>query len=65
MATAQLSVKELERLLSAEFPQMFQPDGGYIIEEAWYGGCRVRRRYSDRSLRPRIDACSSAVLAPR
>jgi len=52
MATAQLSVKELERLLVAEFPQMFQPDGGYVIEEAWHGGCRVRRRFADRSLRP-------------
>lgn len=52
LATPKLSVKELERLLAAEFPQMFRPQGGYAIEDIWYGGCRVRRRYTEMSLRP-------------
>jgi hypothetical protein len=30
---AKLSVAELERLLNAEFPEMFNPQGGYAIED--------------------------------
>jgi uncharacterized protein (TIGR00369 family) len=52
MAAPKLTVKELERLLSAEFPQMFNPQGGYGIEEVWYGGSRVRKHFNPRSLRP-------------
>jgi acyl-coenzyme A thioesterase PaaI-like protein len=47
-----LTVKELERLLSAEFPQMFDPQSGYGIEEVWFGGSRIRKHFSPRSLRP-------------
>ena len=35
MAAPKLTVKELERLLSAEFPQMFNAQSGYGIEEVW------------------------------
>ena len=52
MAAPKLTVKELERLLGAEFPQMFNPQGGYGIEEVWYGGSRVRKHFNPRSLRP-------------
>ncbi len=52
MAPPKLTVKELERLLSAEFPQMFNPQSGYGIEEVWYGGSRVRKHFNPRSLRP-------------
>jgi len=52
MAAAKLTAKELEELLSPEFPGMFNPQGGYGIEEVWFGGSRVRKRYHVRSLRP-------------
>lgn len=52
MAAPKLSVKELERLLRAEFPEMFNVQSGYVIEEVWHGGCRVRKRFDAQSLRP-------------
>jgi uncharacterized protein (TIGR00369 family) len=47
-----LTTEELERLLSAEFPQMFNPQGGYSIEDVWFGGSSVRKRFDETSLRP-------------
>src|SRR5919108_2463629 len=47
-----LTVEELERLLAAEFPQMFSPENGLTIEAVWHGGCRVRQAYRQNSLRP-------------
>jgi len=52
LAAPKLTVKELERLLSAEFPHMFNAQGGYGIEEVWFVGSRVRKRFNERSLRP-------------
>ena len=52
MAAPKLTVKELERLLGAEFPQMLNAQSGYGIEEVWSGGSRVRKHFSPRSLRP-------------
>jgi uncharacterized protein (TIGR00369 family) len=47
-----LTAEQLTQLLSAEFPQMLNPSRGYLIEEIWHHGCRVRRAFQDRSLRP-------------
>jgi uncharacterized protein (TIGR00369 family) len=47
-----LSVADLERRLSAEFPESFNHESGIAILEAWHGGCRVRLGYSPRTLRP-------------
>jgi len=47
-----LSAKELEELLSPEFPHMFNREGGYAIEAVWHRGCRVRKKFNTRSLRP-------------
>jgi uncharacterized protein (TIGR00369 family) len=63
MATAKLSVKELERLLAVEFPHMFRPDGAYAIEQVWHGGCRVRRRFSERALRPGGTLSGATMMA--
>jgi uncharacterized protein (TIGR00369 family) len=52
LATPKLTVKELERLLGIEFPQMFNTESGYGIEEVWFGGSRVRKRFHTGSLRP-------------
>ena len=47
-----MTVEELERFLSAEFPQVFHPGSGLAIEALWDGGCRVRQRYREASIRP-------------
>jgi uncharacterized protein (TIGR00369 family) len=52
MAAPKLTRKKLETLLRAEFPEMFNPESGYALEKLWYGGCRVRRHFHPRSLRP-------------
>lgn len=44
--------EELQRLLQAEFPETFNPDTGLTILEIWYGGCRIRQGFHEKSLRP-------------
>src|ERR1044071_646782 len=46
-----MSAAEVTAMLEREFPQMAS-SGATIIEEVWHGGCRVRRRFSEKSLRP-------------
>jgi uncharacterized protein (TIGR00369 family) len=52
MRSAALPAEELERLLSAEFPETFNPETGMSILAVWHGGCRMRRAYQASSLRP-------------
>jgi uncharacterized protein (TIGR00369 family) len=52
MAAPAMTVKELERFLTAEFPQVFNADSGVSIDEAWHGGCHVRQAYKASSIRP-------------
>jgi uncharacterized protein (TIGR00369 family) len=52
MAAPKLTRKQLETLLRAEFPEMFNAESGYALEELWFGGCRVRRHFHLKSLRP-------------
>jgi uncharacterized protein (TIGR00369 family) len=47
-----LSAAQVGELLAREFAQGYGADSPNVIEEAWHGGCRVRRRFSARSLRP-------------
>jgi uncharacterized protein (TIGR00369 family) len=47
-----LALEELERLLKAEFPQMFHADSGLSIEALWHHGCRVRQAFRPDFLRP-------------
>jgi uncharacterized protein (TIGR00369 family) len=49
---AVLSATQVAELLQREFPQMFFPGSGTTIEDAWHGGCRVRRAFSTKFLRP-------------
>jgi len=63
MATPKLSAKELERLLEAEFPGMFKREGGYGIDKVWYGGSRIRKYYSPRSLRPGGTIAGTTLMA--
>ena len=47
-----LSAKQVGELLEREFSQMFHRDSGTTIEDAWLGGCRIRRAFNERFLRP-------------
>jgi uncharacterized protein (TIGR00369 family) len=47
-----MTVNELERFLTAEIPQMFNPHSGLSIEAVWERGCRVRQAFRAESLRP-------------
>ncbi len=47
-----MSVGEVDALLVREFSQMAGGDSPNVIEEAWHGGCRVRRKFRPASLRP-------------
>jgi uncharacterized protein (TIGR00369 family) len=51
MAAPKLGRKELVDLLHAEFPEMSHAMP-YEIEEVWQGGCRLRRPFNEKSLRP-------------
>lgn len=51
MATAKMTVAELERFLRAEFPQAFSGDD-ISIETADGASCRLRQRYGEQMLRP-------------
>jgi uncharacterized protein (TIGR00369 family) len=52
MAPPKLMADELERLLAAEFPQMFSAEGGLCIEHTEEGACRVRQAFRVDTLRP-------------
>jgi len=47
-----LSAAQVQELLEREFSQMMFRGSALVIEDAWHGGCRVRRAYSEQSLRP-------------
>src|SRR5262249_32024311 len=47
-----MTVKELERFLLAEFPQVFHSDSGLATEAMWERGCRVRQAFRQVSVRP-------------
>ncbi len=63
MAAPKLTRKELEARLTAEFPEMFNPEGGYAIEKLWHGGAIVRRHYHSRSLRPGGTLSGPSIMA--
>jgi len=47
-----LSAAEVTALLEREFARSISRSSGITIEETWHRGCRVRRAYDERSLRP-------------
>jgi uncharacterized protein (TIGR00369 family) len=47
-----MSAAEVEKLLEREFSQVMSRGSAIVIEDAWHGGCRVRRAFSEKSLRP-------------
>jgi uncharacterized protein (TIGR00369 family) len=63
MATPKLTRKKLEALLGAEFPEMFNAERGYALEDVWQGGARVRRHFHPRSLRPGGTLSGATMMA--
>jgi uncharacterized protein (TIGR00369 family) len=51
-APAALPAEELERLLTAHFPEAFHAGSGLRIEAVAHGACRIRKRFEPRALRP-------------
>lgn len=51
-AAPKLTREQLLARLAAEFPEAAHAVGDFEIEEVWHGGCRVRRRHHEKSLRP-------------
>ena len=47
-----MTVAELERFLTAEFPQGFHDASGLTIEAVWHGGGRVRQTFQPQFIRP-------------
>jgi uncharacterized protein (TIGR00369 family) len=47
-----MSVEELHRFLTVEFPQVFHGNSGLSIDDVWHGGGRVRQRYQAQFIRP-------------
>jgi uncharacterized protein (TIGR00369 family) len=60
---AKLTAAEIERLLTTEFPQMFNSRGGFAIDEAWFRGCRVRKHFDPQSLRPGGTIAGTTMMA--
>jgi len=52
MQHSAIEQSELERLLTAEFPETFNSDSGLEILAISHGGCRLRQNYHELSLRP-------------
>jgi len=63
LAPPKLTRKELTQLLSAEFPEMFNPDSGYEIDKVWHGGSIVRRHFDRGSLRPGGTLSGATMMA--
>src|SRR6476619_7897193 len=47
-----LSAQQVGELLTREFSQAFHEKSDNVIEDAWHGGCGMRRKFNEKSLRP-------------
>src|SRR6185436_3988479 len=47
-----LSAQQVGELLTREFSQAFHEKSDNVIEDTWHGGCRIRRKFNEKSLRP-------------
>ena len=52
MAQPAMDVQQLDRFLTAEFSQAYNPQSGLTIEAVWQGGARVRQAYQPQFIRP-------------
>ena len=63
MATAKMSVAELEEFLQREFPQVFGDGSSVKIERADGETCLVRERFNERMLRPGETVSGPTLMA--
>lgn len=63
MAAPKLSRKKLVLLLQSEFPEASHALGNYQVEKVWLGGCRVRRPFHKRALRPGGTVSGPVIMA--
>jgi uncharacterized protein (TIGR00369 family) len=47
-----LSADQVKELLEREFSNLMSRGSANVIEDAWHGGCRIRRKFNSKSLRP-------------
>jgi uncharacterized protein (TIGR00369 family) len=52
MQAPAMSVEQLERFLTREFSQFFNPQSGLTIEDVKHGAARVRQAYNAQFIRP-------------
>jgi uncharacterized protein (TIGR00369 family) len=58
-----LPIGELENLLRAELPQVFNSASGVSIEEVWHGGARIRQAYRQAFVRPGGTLSGATMMA--
>ena len=58
-----LSAEQVGELLAREFSQAFHTTSDNVIEDAWHGGCRVRRKFNAKSIRPGGTISGPAMMA--
>jgi uncharacterized protein (TIGR00369 family) len=58
-----LSAEELERRLTEEFPEAFNPKRGLAILDVWYGGARVRQNAHRYATRPGGTISGPTIMA--
>jgi uncharacterized protein (TIGR00369 family) len=63
MAAPKLARKELTDRLAAEFPEMFNTESGYVLEEVRHGGCVIRRHFHSGLLRPGGTLSGATMMA--
>lgn len=52
MVPPKLTGKQIEDRLRIECPEMSEAMSGFHIEDLWHGGCRIRRQFETKLLRP-------------
>jgi uncharacterized protein (TIGR00369 family) len=60
---AALSAAEVEALLRAELPQVFNDISGIAIEDAWHGGARLRQAWREALVRPGGTISGATMMA--
>ena len=63
MRDAVMSAEELERRLTEEFPEAFNPKRGFAILDVWYGGSRVRQAAHRYATRPGGTISGPTIMA--
>jgi uncharacterized protein (TIGR00369 family) len=58
-----LDANELSHRLRVEFPEVWDAVSGLVIEDVWWGGCRLRQAFRAQSLRPGATISGATIMA--